>query len=53
MFSYLKGREIKQIAFVHLARPLREHLAKTRRLAAKMLPNIHHTFPDDFDEIRF
>jgi ribonuclease BN (tRNA processing enzyme) len=53
LFSYLRGRSIKRIAFVHLLRPLRENLAKTRRLAAKMLPDIPHTFPNDLEEIRF
>src|SRR5204863_3332580 len=53
LFSYLRGRSIKRIAFVHLLRPLRENLAKTRRLAAKTLPDIPHSFPNDMDEIGF
>jgi ribonuclease BN (tRNA processing enzyme) len=53
LFAYLKNRLIKRIAFVHLARPLRQNLSATRGLAKKMLPNIPHTFPDDFDEISF
>ena len=53
VFSYLSGRAIKRIVFVHLARHLRANLAGTRRLAAKMLPRIPHTFARDFDEIRF
>ena len=53
LFRYLKGRAIKQIAFVHLLRPLRENLSHTRRLAAKMLPGIPHSFPNDLEEICF
>jgi len=53
IFHYLNSRAIKRIAFVHLARPLRQSLAQTRRLAAKMLPNIPHNFPQDGAEIAF
>jgi len=53
LFSYLRGRAIKRIAFVHLQRPLREHLTQTRRLAAKMLPDIPHSFANDMEEIQF
>jgi hypothetical protein len=52
LFSYLSGRAIKRIVFVHLARRFRADPARTRRLAAKMLPRIPHTFASDFDEIR-
>jgi ribonuclease BN (tRNA processing enzyme) len=52
LFSYLRGSAIKRVAFVHLLRPLRERLAQTRRLAAKMLPDVPHTFPYDLAQIR-
>ncbi len=47
MFIYLRGRPIKRVVFIHLARPLWENLAKTRRFASKMLPDIPHTFAHD------
>jgi ribonuclease BN (tRNA processing enzyme) len=47
MFIYLRGRPIKRVVFMHLARPLWEDLAKTKRFAAKMLPDIPHTFARD------
>jgi len=53
IFGYLKGRDIKRVVFVHLARPYWENLARTRRLAAKMLPELPHTFARDFEEISF
>jgi len=53
IFSYLNGRPIKHVAFVHLSRPLRQNLPKLRRLAAKMLPKITHSFPNDLAEIKF
>jgi ribonuclease BN (tRNA processing enzyme) len=53
LFGYLHGRPIKRVVFVHLARPFQEKLAQTRRLAARMLPDIPHTFARDLEEIRF
>jgi ribonuclease BN (tRNA processing enzyme) len=53
VFCYLRGRKIKRIAFVHLARPCWENLAQTRRLAARMLPDIPHTFARDGAVIGF
>ena len=53
IFGYLKGRDIKRVVFVHLARPYWENLTRTRRLAAKMLPELPHTFARDFEEISF
>jgi ribonuclease BN (tRNA processing enzyme) len=47
VFSYLSGRRIKRIAFVHLARVFWADLPRIRRLAAKMLPEIPHSFPRD------
>lgn len=53
LFGYLAGHDIKQAVFVHLARAHRKDIARTRRLAAKMLPSISHTFARDTDEIAF
>ena len=47
LFFYLRGRRIGRIVFVHLARNYWEDFARTRRLAAKMLPDIPHTFAHD------
>jgi ribonuclease BN (tRNA processing enzyme) len=53
IFSYLSGRRIKRLVFVHLARHHREHLAETRKLAAAMLPNISQTFACDGEVVTF
>ena len=53
LFGYLAGHDIKRAVFVHLARALREDFARTRRLAAKMLPKIPHTFARDLEQIAF
>jgi len=53
MFSYLAGRKIKRIEFIHVGRPFYEHLSRTRRLAAKMLPGIPHSFPRDQTRVDF
>jgi hypothetical protein len=53
MFRYLSGRPIKHIAFVHLGQSLRANLAKTRRLAAKLLRQNPHSFPNDLDQLSF
>jgi ribonuclease BN (tRNA processing enzyme) len=47
IFRYLGGRDIKRVVFVHLARPYWEDLPQTRRLAAKLLPDIPHLFARD------
>lgn len=47
LFLYLRGRVIKRIVFVHLARPHWENLGKIHRLAAKMLPDVPHIFAKD------
>jgi len=47
LFLYLRGRPIKRVVFVHLGRSYWENLGQTRRLAAKMLPDIPHTFAHD------
>ncbi|MDB6068204.1 MAG: Beta-lactamase domain protein [Pedosphaera sp.] len=51
LFGYLKGRDIKRIAFVHLARHYWEDLKRMRRLAARMLPGVVCSFPRDNEEI--
>jgi ribonuclease BN (tRNA processing enzyme) len=53
ILSRLRGRRIKRIAFVHLARGYWEALPKIRRLAARMLPDIPHTFAKDGAVIQF
>jgi hypothetical protein len=53
IFSYLQGRAIKRVVFVHIARGLWRNLGPTRRLADRMLPGIPHTFARDLQEIRF
>jgi hypothetical protein len=47
LFFYLRGRRIKRVVFVHLGRTYWEDIGKTRRLAARMLPDIPHTFAHD------
>ncbi|HWH68942.1 MAG TPA: MBL fold metallo-hydrolase [Candidatus Sulfotelmatobacter sp.] len=51
IFGYLQGRAIRQIIFVHVGRPFRQPLARIRRLAARKLPEIPHTFARDGQEI--
>jgi len=53
MFAYLHGRAVKRVDFIHVGRPFYEDLARTRRLAAKMMPDIPHSFPRDLDQISF
>lgn len=53
LFRYLRGRKIKRIAFVHLARRYWDNLKETKKLAAKMLPDIPHIFARDGEEISF
>ncbi len=53
LFRYLKGRDIKRIVFVHVARPHWEKLSETRRLAARMLRGMPLTFARDNEEISF
>lgn len=51
LFLYLKGRAIKRIVFMHLARPYWEDLPRMRRLAKKMLGEIPCVFAHDGQEI--
>jgi len=53
VFGYLQGREIKHVVWTHVGRPFRQNLAKTRPLAARMLPKMKHTFVTDGQEIVF
>ncbi|HVY71677.1 MAG TPA: MBL fold metallo-hydrolase [Verrucomicrobiae bacterium] len=51
LFAYLKGRPIKRIIFVHVARQYWECLEETRALAERMLGGIPFTFAHDGEEI--
>jgi hypothetical protein len=51
LFSYLQGREIKRIAFTHVARCYWERLEETRSLASRLLPGIGFSFPRDLEII--
>ncbi len=53
MFRYLRGRPIEQVVFVHLTEALRENLPALRRLAAKGLGGMRHTFARDKQEFTF
>jgi ribonuclease BN (tRNA processing enzyme) len=53
LFAYLRQHKIKRIAFTHVARPLWDKLKKTQRLAAKCLPGVKVSFPQDQEEIVF
>jgi ribonuclease BN (tRNA processing enzyme) len=52
IFSYLRKRQIKRVAFVHIGRAYRENMAGTQQVAKKMLGRVRCVFPDDGDEIR-
>lgn len=47
IFAYLKGRKIGRLVFVHLGRDQWKNLGRVRRLAARMLPELPHTFAHD------
>ncbi|SRR5581483_1357151 len=51
LFRYLKGRAIRQIIFIHVARPFWTNLRHTRQLAARMLGGIPFTFARDNEEL--
>jgi ribonuclease BN (tRNA processing enzyme) len=51
LFDYLRGRDLKRVVFMHLARPYWENLSRTKQLAKKMLPGIPVTFARDNQEI--
>jgi ribonuclease BN (tRNA processing enzyme) len=47
LFDYLRGRPVKHLALVHLARRYWDKLEESRRLAAEMLPELRISFPVD------
>jgi len=51
LFAYLKGREIKRVAFIHVARYEWERLDHLRRLAERLLPGTRFCFPKDLEII--
>lgn len=51
VFSFLQGREILQMVWIHLGRPQRKNLQQIRALAERMLPGVKHTFAEDGQEI--
>jgi ribonuclease Z len=51
LFAFLKGRDIKRIAFTHVARHYWSRLEETRRLAADFLPATVFSFPQDLEVI--
>jgi len=53
LFTFLQGRDIKQIAFTHVARYYWERMDETRRLAAHSLPALNFSFPRDLEVIQF
>jgi ribonuclease BN (tRNA processing enzyme) len=53
ILTYLKGKPVKRIAFVHVGESYRKDLPAIRRLAAKMLPGVEVSFPNDLEEIPF
>ena len=51
LFTYLAGKEIGQVAFMHLSRPYREKLDELKNQANSILGDLPHTFLDDGDLI--
>ncbi|MEO8427492.1 MAG: MBL fold metallo-hydrolase [Verrucomicrobiota bacterium] len=51
LLRYLHGRDIRRIAFVHLAKKYWENIKATRRLASKMLGGIPFSFPQAGEEL--
>lgn len=51
VFELLRGRDIKRVAFVHLARPQLDSLAMLKARAAETLHPIQAVFPCDGDEL--
>jgi ribonuclease BN (tRNA processing enzyme) len=51
LFAFLRGRDIKRIAFTHVARHHWERLEETRRLAARFLPADSFSFPHDLEVV--
>ncbi len=53
IFSYLRNRQIEQIAFAHIARAYRKNVSALRHVAKGQIPNSLCRFPDDGDELSF
>jgi len=53
IFSFLKKQPVRRVGFVHVARNLYANPGPTRRMAARMLSGIPHSFPRDNAQIRF
>jgi ribonuclease Z len=53
ILSYLALQSVRRVVFVHLARPYWAKLPQLRRLAAKRMPHIPHTFARDGAVIPF
>lgn len=53
LFTYLKGRDIKRLALVHIARGHWEQLDKLREAARSLLPGMEISIPQDQDQIVF
>jgi hypothetical protein len=51
ILSYLRGRPIRRVVFVHLSRAAWNNLTATKRLAKKLLLKIPHTFARDGEVI--
>ena len=51
LFLYLRGRAIKRLVLIHLARQYWENLGKTKRLAEKLLDGIPFCFAHASEEV--
>lgn len=51
LFKFLRSRDIKRVAFVHMAREQRQVLEKIRTLARELLSPIEIAFPNDGEEL--
>ena len=51
LFTYLAGKEIRQVAFMHLSRPYRRKIDELKTQAKSILGNLPHTFLNDGDLI--
>lgn len=47
LFEFLRGREIREVVFVHLSRACRERLPELKTLASQTLGPIQFTFAED------
>ena len=51
LFAYLKGRELKKLALVHIARWQWEQLEKVREMARDTLPGVEVLVPRDQEQV--